>query len=160
MATENIYEKLYRQIRIIFETDSRTNMIKIYGADNSKKSIMPCLLIFPDSKEYLEEGDDRPGRRIATPRKAMYRFNLFIYVNGTHIEDAYYNPVTTSNMGLTQAITEIEAVIKDNKTGTDPDDSTTRLWYDVVIENFKFDQIPGKVLTAVAELAFRRTETI
>lgn len=160
MATTNYYAKLHRAIKTIFEADERTAMIKVYGADNIKKAAMPCMIIIPESKEYLEDDDDRPGRRIATPRKAMYKFNLFVYVNGMQLEDAYFNTATDGNMGLTQAITEIEAVIKDNKTGNDPDDDSVRLWYDVVIDQFTIDQIPGKVLNAVGELIFRRTETI
>lgn len=154
MATFNTYAAMFAKLKDIFQKDKRTSNWAYYGAEYSKKKTLPCVLIFPAQKEYLADPHTRDYRKAGLPKQVKYHFNLWCYTNVMEVEDNYYSTDTSDKAGITQVITEVEAVLKANKTANDLITPSQVLWTDLVFKTVDISNKPGKVMHAIIEAAF------
>lgn len=148
MATANKYTMIFKKLKDIFKKDARTSWLSCYGAEYNKKKSLPCVLIFPEFKNRINDASLREYRKTGHPIQISYDFNLWVYCDIKDAEDAYYSEETGSRAGITQIITELEAVIKDNVTGNDLVDTTVQLWTDLKFNQIEIAQRPGKLMIA------------
>jgi len=153
-TTYNHYFKIFEKLRDIFQKDERTSFLSFYGGEYSKKKNLPCVLIFPQTKTYIVEKNERDYRKYGGPRQVHYTFSLWAYSNLMNVEDAYYSNSNDIKAGITQVMTEIEAVLKENHTGTDLSDNTINLWTDMKYETIEYAQKPGKLMIAKLDVTF------
>ena len=145
--TANKYAMMFRKWKDIFNKDMRTSQLEIYGGEYSRKKTLPAILIFPESKTWLDDPNTRNYRKTSLPKPVKYDFNIWAYVSLTELEDSYYNEMDGVKAGLTQVLTEIEEVLKDNHTGFDLMDTTLSLWSDIMWEAAEISQRPGKLMS-------------
>ena len=148
MASYNKYAKMFQKWKDILNRDERTSHFAVYGGEYSKKKTLPCIVIFPETKVWREDPGTRSFRKSRTPKQVEYVFNFWCYVNITDLEDSYYNEFSDEKAGLTQVVTELENVIKENGTGNDLNDDTIQLWMDLEYNTVEISQRPGKLMHA------------
>ena len=152
--TENKYAKIFEKLRDIFKRDTRTSNFFVYGGEYSKLKNFPCLVIFPGDKEWVTGEDQRDLRKVGLPKKVYYNFNIFLFQRLMDLEDSYYSQDNSTKAGITQVATEVEAVLKDNKTGTDLVDTTNLLWTDILWSTVKISPKYSKLLSGVIPVRF------
>jgi hypothetical protein len=156
--TYNVYAAMFKKWKDIFQKDGRTSNYQVYGAEHSKKKTFPCILIFPEEKDVIVQSNQRDQRKYGGPIHVEYTFNIWGYNMMSQIEDSYYNESNDANAGITQVASDIEAVIKSNKTGTDLYDSSIILWYDLKLGTPKFNSKPMKLMFCNLVLKLIKTE--
>jgi hypothetical protein len=154
MATENKFSKIFYKLQDILKRDSRTANFAVYGGQYSKMKQFPCVIIFPGDKDWITEEGQRTYRKTSLPKKVEYNFTIFMFVRLMELEDSYYSIDTADKAGITQVATEVEAVLKDNKTGTDLDDSTNILWSDIQWDSVKISPKYAKLMNATMQVKF------
>jgi hypothetical protein len=146
MASYNKYAKIFQKWKDILTKDERTSQFQVYGGEYSKKKTMPCIVIFPELKTWKEDPGTRSFRKAGLPKEVVYTFNFWVYISILDLEDSYYNESIDEKAGLTQILTELEAVLKDHKTANDLYDSTIQLWFDTSYTSAEISQRPGKLM--------------
>lgn len=150
----NKYAAIFKKLKYIFENDTRTSQYQYYGAEYHKKKTLPAVLIFPDSKVWKEDPNTQSYRKAGLPKQVIYKYNLWIYISLTEIEDSYFNEEDGPKAGVTQVLTAIEQVLLDNKTGNDIVDDTIQLWTNIEYENVEISQRPGKLMSGRLSVNF------
>jgi hypothetical protein len=155
----NYFEKIFRKLQTLFKSDLRTSPYAVYGMEASKKKTLPAIVIFPGSKNWISQSNQRDVRRTSLPKTVHYGFSIWVYNMLHDHQDAYYNTTNDDTVGITQMLQNVEAVLKDNKTATDPDDSSIRLWHNIRFNLGELNNRPGKLMFGNIFVDFYRTET-
>lgn len=155
MLVFNKFAAIFKKLKEIYEKDPRTAQYQILGAEYSKKKTLPCVLVFPESKVWLRDEDTRSFRKASLPKQVAYKFNLWVYVSLTEIEDSYYNEFDGAKAGITQVLCALEAVLREHKTGSSEIDGTdVQLWTDIEYEEINVAQRPGKLMSGKLTVDF------
>jgi len=155
MALEfNSYAAIFNKLKDLFERDSRTSYLKFYGSEYAKKKTLPCVLIFPESKNWIDDPGTRDYRKVGIPKQVHYTFNLWGYNSLTEVDDSYYSIDNGPNAGITQIFSDVESVLIDNKQGFDLITTTRKLWSDMSFENVEISQRPGKLIFGKLQVKF------
>lgn len=156
--TYNPYTAIFLKLKDIFKRDSRTSNWSFYGAEYAAKKVPPCILIFPTGKKKLHGPHERKFQKVGLPTEVQYSFNLYCYVNINDVEDAYYSVDDGAKAGIAQMLVEVEAVLRDNRSAKDLQDSTTNLWFDAWWTGHEISNRPGKLMNGIITLNLIRKE--
>lgn len=143
---------MFDKMKDIFQKDPRTANFAVYGGQYSKLKTFPCIVIFPGDKEWITEDNQNNYRRTGVVKRVEYNFILFLFQHLMELEDSYYSTDNGVKAGITQVATEVEAVIKDNKTGRDLNDNENILWFDTQMDTIKVVPKYSKLMSAVINI--------
>lgn len=158
MATFNKYTAIFNKLKSIFERDSRTSQFAVYGGEYSKNKQFPCILVFPGSKIINEEDNQRSNKKYGSVKQVEYNYSIWCYTHLMEVEDSYYNNTNDNKAGITQVMTEVEAVLKDNPTGNDLVDTTVQLWYDMIFDKVEITPKYAKLMYGLIQVTLLAKE--